>query len=84
LNEPLPIQGAPPQQFELSIVACPSAFKCPSAAFGRHGSVAAFSEPSHADPIARNEDRIPESLLAAFGYEFVGAVLRAFSSGISI
>jgi hypothetical protein len=86
LNEPLANSGrGHRQQLELSIGCVPVRLQMSDAQlFGvASARYAAFSDVA-ARPItiALNEGTDPGGLLADFGYEFEGAALRAFSSGI--
>jgi hypothetical protein len=86
LNAPLANSGrGPRQQFELSIGCVPLRLQMSDAQlFGAASArYAAFTDAA-AQPItiALNDGAPPEGALADFGYEFEGAALRAFSSGI--
>ena len=86
MNAPLATSGrGPRQQFELSIGCLPLRLQMSDAQlFGAASArYAAFTNAS-AQPItiALNDPTFPESEHADFGYEFEGAALHAFSSGI--
>jgi hypothetical protein len=86
LNAPLANSGrGPRQQFELSIGCVPLRFQMsdPQLFGAASARYAAFTGAS-AQPIAiaLNESAAPEGAPADFDYEFEGAALRAFSSGI--
>lgn len=86
MNAPLATPGrGPRQQFELSIGCVPLRLQMSDAQlFGAASErYAAFSDAA-ALPIniALNDETLPESAPADFGYEFEGAVLRAFSGDI--
>lgn len=86
MNAPLANAGrGSRQQFELSIGCVPLRLQMSDAQlFGAASArYAAFTDAA-AQPItiALNDGAPPEGALADFGYEFEGAALRAFSSGI--
>jgi hypothetical protein len=86
LNAPLANSGrGPRQQFELSIGCVPLRLQMSDAQlFGAASARYAAFKDAAAQPttIALNDGAPPEGAPADFGYEFEGAALRAFSSGI--
>jgi hypothetical protein len=86
LNSPLATSGrGPRQQFELSIGCVPLRLQMSDAQlFGAASErYAAFTDAAeHPIDIALNDATLADSEPADFGYEFEGAVLQAFSSGI--